>query len=79
MACCLLLRRFAKHVAVSDRVKDEVESWGLKLVPTSREHAAHTLTAAYLPEGLTPAQVGQEEELRATHTHTHRWRVARVI
>lgn len=53
--------RFAKHRAVSDRIKAEVESWGLKLVPTHRDHAAHTLTAAYLPEGITPAMVGGGE------------------
>ncbi|GAX81461.1 hypothetical protein CEUSTIGMA_g8890.t1 [Chlamydomonas eustigma] len=45
--------RFAHHVEVSNYVKDKVESWGLKLVTTSREAEAHTLTAVYLPTGVT--------------------------
>ena len=48
--------RFAKHAAVSSWVKDTVEGWGLKLLPVSREAAAHTMTAVFLPEGMTLPQ-----------------------
>lgn len=43
--------RFAKHVTESNRIKDAVEAEGLKLVPKSREIAAHSLSAVYFPEG----------------------------
>jgi alanine-glyoxylate transaminase/serine-glyoxylate transaminase/serine-pyruvate transaminase len=49
--------RFAKHVAVSDAFKDQLEKRGLKLVPVSRALAAHTLTAIYYPEGITAADL----------------------
>lgn len=49
--------RFERHVAASERVKNEVESWGLKQVPVSRAKAAHTMTAVYLPEGMTLPQL----------------------
>ncbi|KAJ3108470.1 hypothetical protein HDU97_001177 [Phlyctochytrium planicorne] len=48
--------RFEQHQKVSDRVKDSLESWGLKIVPVSRSAAAHTLTAVYYPPGVTPAE-----------------------
>jgi len=44
---------FAKHRSVSDMVKARVQSWGLDIVPAGREVAAHTLTAVYLPAGVT--------------------------
>ncbi|KAJ3115435.1 hypothetical protein HDU96_000671 [Phlyctochytrium bullatum] len=47
--------RFSQHTAASDRVKNTLESWGLKIVPVNREVAAHTLTAVYYPAGVTPA------------------------
>lgn len=50
-------RRFEKHVAVSDRVKDVVASWGLHMLPTSRALAAHTMTGIYLPDGITQPEV----------------------
>ena len=49
--------RFAKHEAVSEHVKNVVSSWGLKMVPTSRDEAAHTMTAVLFPSDMTPAQV----------------------
>jgi len=49
--------RFARHAAVSEEVKNEIESWGLSLVPVSRDKAAHTMTAVYLPEGMAPTQL----------------------
>ncbi|KAJ3206942.1 hypothetical protein HDU67_007844 [Dinochytrium kinnereticum] len=48
--------RFEQHKKVSDRVKDALESWGLKIVPVSRNVAAHTLTAVYYPTGVAPAE-----------------------
>ncbi|KAI9183844.1 hypothetical protein H9P43_002896 [Blastocladiella emersonii ATCC 22665] len=50
-----LAERFAQHVAISDHVKQTVTGWGLKLVPTSLDVAAHTLTAVYYPEGVAAA------------------------
>ncbi|KNC56085.1 aminotransferase [Thecamonas trahens ATCC 50062] len=47
--------RFAAHRAASDAVKDLVQSeLGLQLVPTSRDHAAATMTAAYYPSDASP-------------------------
>ncbi|RKP25979.1 pyridoxal phosphate-dependent transferase [Syncephalis pseudoplumigaleata] len=43
---------FAEHAAASDHVKQVLEGWGLKLVPQSREAAAHAMTAVYYPEGV---------------------------
>ena len=51
-----LTTRFHQHVAASNKVKNFVEGLGLRIVPTSREYAAHTLTAVYYPEGVTPAE-----------------------
>ncbi|KAI8851913.1 aminotransferase, class V family protein [Chytridium lagenaria] len=48
--------RFDQHKTVSDRVKDSLESWGLKIVPVNRTVAAHTLTAVYYPSGIAPAE-----------------------
>jgi alanine-glyoxylate transaminase/serine-glyoxylate transaminase/serine-pyruvate transaminase len=50
-------QRFQLHCRMSNRVKDILEKWGLKLVPTSRIHAANTLSAVYLPKGVTNAQL----------------------
>jgi alanine-glyoxylate transaminase/serine-glyoxylate transaminase/serine-pyruvate transaminase len=44
--------RFAKHAAVSDKFKSDVESFGLKIVPVNKDVAAHGLTAVYFPEGI---------------------------
>lgn len=40
-------RRFAEHVAASNRLKDTFERWGLKMLPVSREKASNSLTAVY--------------------------------
>lgn len=45
-------RRFEVHREGSNKVKDMVEKWGLKLVPVRREVAANTLSAIYYPEGV---------------------------
>jgi alanine-glyoxylate transaminase/serine-glyoxylate transaminase/serine-pyruvate transaminase len=44
--------RFEKHKAVSNKVKDTVESWGLGSVPLSRECAANGMSAVKFPEGM---------------------------
>lgn len=49
--------RFSKHVEVSNLIKDTITSWGLKIVPTSRDVAANSLTAIYYPAGVTGAQL----------------------
>ncbi|ORX91795.1 PLP-dependent transferase [Basidiobolus meristosporus CBS 931.73] len=46
---------FAKHREVSDSFKDTIESWGLQLVPVSRDVAAHAMTAVYYPDNVTAA------------------------
>lgn len=47
-----LAERFEKHKAVSKRVKDTIEGWGLGFVPKSREGAANGMSAVKYPEGL---------------------------
>jgi alanine-glyoxylate transaminase / serine-glyoxylate transaminase / serine-pyruvate transaminase len=49
--------RFAQHVKVSDYVKSKVKEMGLKELATDPANAAHTMTAIYLPEGLTPPEI----------------------
>ncbi|KXS20043.1 PLP-dependent transferase [Gonapodya prolifera JEL478] len=44
--------RLAAHRAASDRVKDALERMGLRLVPVSRDVAAHGMTAAWLPQNV---------------------------
>ncbi|KAJ3401809.1 hypothetical protein HDU80_005693 [Chytriomyces hyalinus] len=48
--------RFAEHRAASKRVKDTLESWGLRIVPVRRECAANTLTAVYYPSGISAGE-----------------------
>ncbi|KAJ3333116.1 hypothetical protein HDU76_011336 [Blyttiomyces sp. JEL0837] len=48
--------RFEKHRAASAKVKDALESWGLKIVPVRRDIAANTLTAVYYPAGVAPGE-----------------------
>ena len=48
-----MISRFDNHVATSQRVKDSIETWGLKLVTSSRETEANTMTAILLPNGIT--------------------------
>lgn len=49
--------RFASHKATSDYIKDAIASLGLKTVALHREASAHGMTAVYLPEGITNAQL----------------------
>jgi len=48
-----LEKRWADHAAASDKIKNTLEKLGIKIIPLSRDVAAHGLTAAYLPEGWT--------------------------
>jgi alanine-glyoxylate transaminase/serine-glyoxylate transaminase/serine-pyruvate transaminase len=50
-------QRFAQHRKISDKVKAAVSDLGLKQLATEPENAANTMTAMYLPEGLTPPDV----------------------
>ncbi|KIX04672.1 uncharacterized protein Z518_05542 [Rhinocladiella mackenziei CBS 650.93] len=49
--------RFAQHRKVSLYVKSKVTSMGLKQLALDPANAANTMTAIYLPEGLTPPQI----------------------
>ncbi len=51
--------RFARHQRVSRAVKSAVAALGLKEVPVSPERGAVTLTAAYYPNGVDSALLGQ--------------------
>lgn len=47
--------RFAKHAEASQKIKSAVQKLGIKLVPVDPAIAANTLTAAYYPPGIAPA------------------------
>ncbi|KAI1616878.1 alanine-glyoxylate transaminase [Exophiala viscosa] len=49
--------RFAQHQKISKYVKSELTKMGLKQLPTDPANAANTMTAIYLPEGLTPPEI----------------------
>lgn len=49
--------RFTKHQEVSDYVKDSFAKAGLKTVSVDRESSAHGMTAVYLPEGVSNADL----------------------
>jgi alanine-glyoxylate transaminase/serine-glyoxylate transaminase/serine-pyruvate transaminase len=49
--------RFAQHHKISQYVKSEITKMGLKQLPTDPANAANTMTAIYLPEGLTPPEI----------------------
>jgi alanine-glyoxylate transaminase / serine-glyoxylate transaminase / serine-pyruvate transaminase len=49
--------RFAQHHKISEKVKAKVDSMGLKQLALSKDDAANTMTAIYLPEGLTPPEI----------------------
>lgn len=49
--------RIKQHEKVSKHVKSQVSKLGLKQLPTEEENAANTMTAIYLPEGITPPDV----------------------
>ncbi|KAG0328118.1 hypothetical protein BG000_000642, partial [Podila horticola] len=45
-------KRFAVHKEASLKAKQFIHDLGLKLVPTSLEHAANGMSAVYYPEGV---------------------------
>jgi alanine-glyoxylate transaminase/serine-glyoxylate transaminase/serine-pyruvate transaminase len=49
-----LEHRFEKHIQVSNNFKESLKALGLTIVPTSNDHAAHTLTAIYYPPNISP-------------------------
>lgn len=49
--------RFAKHKEVSDYVKDSFTQAGLKTVSIDLESSAHGMTAVYLPDGISNADL----------------------
>lgn len=49
--------RFESHARTSNMVKDSIASLGLKTVALHRDAAAHGMTAVYLPDGITNAQL----------------------
>ena len=52
-----LEQRFADHKAASDKIKKAVSDLGLKQLATKRENQANTMTAIYLPDGVSPPDV----------------------
>ncbi|KAJ2820626.1 hypothetical protein FBU31_005163 [Coemansia sp. 'formosensis'] len=48
---------FTAHERTSARVKAAVAAWGLKTVAVSPEVSATAMTAVWLPEGITPAEL----------------------
>ncbi|ODQ67856.1 aminotransferase [Nadsonia fulvescens var. elongata DSM 6958] len=53
-----ILDRFTKHAEASNKIKDFViNDLGLQIVALDRDHAANGMTAIYLPEGITNAQL----------------------
>ncbi|KAL1838788.1 hypothetical protein VTJ49DRAFT_2216 [Mycothermus thermophilus] len=52
-----LTDRFVLHLAASNRVKRAVAALGLKQVAANPDEQAHGMTAIYLPEGVTAADL----------------------
>ncbi|KAF2117504.1 pyridoxal phosphate-dependent transferase [Lophiotrema nucula] len=50
-------QRFSDHKAASDKIKKAVSDLGLKQLATKRENQANTMTAIYLPDGVSPPDV----------------------
>ncbi len=48
--------RFARHKAVSQKIKSRVAELGLKQLAQNPADQASTMTAIYLPEGVTAAE-----------------------
>lgn len=49
--------RFALHKAASDRIKKAISDLGLKQVASNPDEQAHGMTAIYLPEKVTQADI----------------------
>lgn len=52
-----LEERFEQHKAASRKVKDAVAELGLKQLAEDPKHQANGMTAVWLPEGITPADI----------------------
>lgn len=52
-----LEERFAAHRNASQKVKKAIADLGLKQLASKPENQANTMTAIYLPEGVTPPDV----------------------
>ncbi|KAK6351785.1 hypothetical protein TWF718_004930 [Orbilia javanica] len=52
-----LSQRFEEHKAASKKIKDAVTSFGLKQLASEEKFQAHGMTAVWLPEGITPADI----------------------
>lgn len=52
-----LSERFARHKAVSQKVKKAITDLGLKQLASKPENQANGMTAIYLPEGMTPPEI----------------------
>jgi len=52
-----LSERFDQHKTGSRKIKDAVAQLGLKQLASESAHQANGMTAFYLPEGITPAQI----------------------
>jgi len=48
---------FKQHRAIDARVKSTLRGWGLRMVAYEEGGVAHTLSAVYLPDGVTAAQL----------------------
>lgn len=48
--------RFARHKAVSQKIKSRIESLGLKQLAQNPADQASTMTAIYLPEGVAASE-----------------------
>jgi len=44
--------RFAMHVKASNKIKDALAKWGLKILPVSRDKASNSLTAVYYDDSV---------------------------
>ncbi|KAK6338312.1 hypothetical protein TWF730_002375 [Orbilia blumenaviensis] len=52
-----LSQRFEEHKAASKKIKDAVTSFGLKQLASEERFQANGMTAVWLPEGITPADI----------------------
>src|SRR6186713_2786727 len=52
-----LADRFAAHRETSKRIKDTINSLGLKQLASKPENQANGMTAMYLPENVSPPEI----------------------